>query len=262
LRRLVALLIAVAAVFGCASSRVAQPVATVQSLPTESLPERLFEGKVSLECGPACEERFAEEEPELRLFHDRRQWSELARGVAKIGYGSDLAYYYLGRAAEGLNSDANRSYYAKSTASTQKCSGSKFGCGGLDVKQLVARRTGKGVLEQGLCTLQPDHQDSKGQWRPGGYHCDPTPDGRSVLSRQCDLVDAYRRRDGVSVATHLRCRSLDDLGEYQRLVESQDRSASGSASSDASGGPVHVRGYYRSDGTYVRPHTRSRPSRR
>jgi hypothetical protein len=27
------------------------------------------------------------------------------------------------------------------------------------------------------------------------------------------------------------------------------------------GGDVHVRGYYRSDGTYVRPHTRSRPSR-
>lgn len=26
-------------------------------------------------------------------------------------------------------------------------------------------------------------------------------------------------------------------------------------------GPVHVRGYYRKDGTYVRPHTRSRPSR-
>lgn len=26
-----------------------------------------------------------------------------------------------------------------------------------------------------------------------------------------------------------------------------------------SGGPVHVRGYYRRDGTYVRPHTRRRP---
>lgn len=25
------------------------------------------------------------------------------------------------------------------------------------------------------------------------------------------------------------------------------------------GGPVHVRGYHRRDGTYVRPHTRSRP---
>ena len=29
----------------------------------------------------------------------------------------------------------------------------------------------------------------------------------------------------------------------------------------ASGGTVHVRGYYRKDGTYVRPHTRSAPRR-
>lgn len=32
-------------------------------------------------------------------------------------------------------------------------------------------------------------------------------------------------------------------------------------SSYSSGGPVHVKGYYRKDGTYVRPHTRSRPRR-
>lgn len=30
----------------------------------------------------------------------------------------------------------------------------------------------------------------------------------------------------------------------------------------STGGPVYVRGYYRRDGTYVRPHTRSRPRRR
>lgn len=30
-------------------------------------------------------------------------------------------------------------------------------------------------------------------------------------------------------------------------------------SAPTSGGAVHVRGYYRRDGTYVRPHTRSRP---
>ncbi|MCW3161406.1 hypothetical protein [Chryseobacterium oryctis] len=29
-----------------------------------------------------------------------------------------------------------------------------------------------------------------------------------------------------------------------------------------SGGTVHVKGYYRSNGTYVKPHTRSSPSRR
>jgi hypothetical protein len=36
----------------------------------------------------------------------------------------------------------------------------------------------------------------------------------------------------------------------------------GSAASPSTGGSVHVRGYYRRDGTYVRPHTRSRPGSR
>lgn len=37
---------------------------------------------------------------------------------------------------------------------------------------------------------------------------------------------------------------------------------SSSNSSSSSGGQVNVKGYYRKDGTYVRPHTRSAPSRR
>ncbi len=36
-------------------------------------------------------------------------------------------------------------------------------------------------------------------------------------------------------------------------------SVSGGYSTGSSGGPVYVRGYTRRDGTYVRPHTRSRP---
>lgn len=36
----------------------------------------------------------------------------------------------------------------------------------------------------------------------------------------------------------------------------------GSSAMPSTGGSVHVRGYYRRDGTYVRPHTRSRPGSR
>lgn len=39
------------------------------------------------------------------------------------------------------------------------------------------------------------------------------------------------------------------------------RQPSPSVASGPVGGPVHVKGYYRKDGTYVRPHTRSRPRR-
>ena len=35
-----------------------------------------------------------------------------------------------------------------------------------------------------------------------------------------------------------------------------------SSSSSSSGGTVHVKGYYRKNGTYVRPHTRSAPKRK
>ncbi|MGE0266662.1 MAG: TonB C-terminal domain-containing protein [Candidatus Obscuribacterales bacterium] len=42
---------------------------------------------------------------------------------------------------------------------------------------------------------------------------------------------------------------------------SSDYGSGSSYSSGSSGGPVHVRGYFRKDGTYVRPHTRRRPSR-
>jgi hypothetical protein len=41
-----------------------------------------------------------------------------------------------------------------------------------------------------------------------------------------------------------------------------ERGSGGSSASPGTGGPVHVRGYYRRDGTYVRPHTRSRPGAR
>jgi len=37
---------------------------------------------------------------------------------------------------------------------------------------------------------------------------------------------------------------------------------SSSSSSSTSGGAVHVKGYYRKDGTYVKPHTRSAPKRK
>jgi hypothetical protein len=40
------------------------------------------------------------------------------------------------------------------------------------------------------------------------------------------------------------------------------RGSGGSSASPGTGGPVHVRGYHRRDGTYVRPHTRSRPGSR
>lgn len=46
------------------------------------------------------------------------------------------------------------------------------------------------------------------------------------------------------------------------LVPPPSSAGEATASPSATGGPVNVRGYYRKDGTYVRPHTRNAPRRR
>lgn len=45
------------------------------------------------------------------------------------------------------------------------------------------------------------------------------------------------------------------------MRDSGSRPAATSTPTSSGSGPVHVRGYYRRDGTYVRPHTRSRGRR-
>jgi len=69
------------------------------------------------------------------------------------------------------------------------------------------------------------------------------------------------------IAEHIR-RSEKERAEAQR-ASAQTRASQpedsyglgGFVGSSPGGGPVHVRGYYRKDGTYVRPHTRSLPRR-
>lgn len=88
-------------------------------------------------------------------------------------------------------------------------------------------------------------------------------------------VSGYRRSDGVFVRPHKR--SLPDTREFSRHTTryrsdslstrrygSPRQSYPGqpsprySAPSGSGGGRVYVRGYWRKDGTYVRPHTRSK----
>lgn len=49
---------------------------------------------------------------------------------------------------------------------------------------------------------------------------------------------------------------------YESTTTSSGSSTYNYSRSSSSGGSVHVKGYYRKNGTYVTPHTRSSPSRR
>ena len=57
----------------------------------------------------------------------------------------------------------------------------------------------------------------------------------------------------------------DSIGYFvncsPKKVETPITNGTSSSSSSYSGGTVHVKGYYRKDGTYVKSHTRSAPSR-
>ncbi|MBO9592406.1 MAG: hypothetical protein J7599_05800 [Niabella sp.] len=68
---------------------------------------------------------------------------------------------------------------------------------------------------------------------------------------------AYKQKSNeVKIAYFQKKRAEDDSAYKARSSGSSDTYTPGT------GGPVHVQGYYRKDGTYVRPHTRSAPSRR
>jgi len=73
----------------------------------------------------------------LRGLYDTRAWRQLAVDVMRIGSGSDLSWFYLGRAAEELgHPEAALTYYRKSNESAERkgisgcigatCSGFEF----------------------------------------------------------------------------------------------------------------------------------------
>ena len=71
-------------------------------------------GRIELTCQLLCPGAMGWEAARLHEIYDRGNWEQLSREVIRIGYPSDLSYYYLGRAAEGLGATpAARAYYTK-----------------------------------------------------------------------------------------------------------------------------------------------------
>ena len=76
-----------------------------------------------------------------RQLHDDAQWETLARVVLDDGYGDDLRWYFLGRAAEGLAlCDAAEAYYAVSQTRSQRLVTRCWTCAGLQFPQVVEQR--------------------------------------------------------------------------------------------------------------------------
>jgi hypothetical protein len=121
---------------GCATDRpkAAEPIERLQIL------SELSNGHLRLSCDTACAASWRLARPTLKGLYDNKVWPDLAVEVARIGHPSDLAYFYLARAAEANGHPrAAELYFKLSRASPNRCDGWLFNsCDGV---QLPAEAT-------------------------------------------------------------------------------------------------------------------------
>lgn len=118
-----------------------------------------------------------------------------------------------------------------------------------------------------VCNYQEEHFTAEGTRQEAGYYCnqflragasDSGTVGVGVPSAigtsGCSLVSAYVKKDGSVVGPFVRCKSYQDSVAYKAVNDASQPAPCVTSYC----GPVSVKGYYRKDGTYVRPHTRKR----
>ncbi len=90
-------------------------------------------GDARLTCGMSCAGVYGAARRRLKALYENELWKDLALEVARIGHRDDQAYFYLGRAAEGLGyMNAARTYYNRlALANDFKCGGFINVCDGL-----------------------------------------------------------------------------------------------------------------------------------
>lgn len=98
-------------------------------------------GAVVLTCDSiGCAGSWGSSAARMRSQYDSRQWDELARSVVATNFPYDLAYYYLGRAAEGKGHYGAAANYYRAAQIGRKCASFINVCSGLDVPSLAADR--------------------------------------------------------------------------------------------------------------------------
>lgn len=92
-------------------------------------------GQLRLDCDWACSGTWAGARSKAAGLFRSQLWADLAAEVVRVGYGSDLTYFYLGRAAEALGRKAAaETYYRLALAAGNTCDGLLLNrCDGIDV---------------------------------------------------------------------------------------------------------------------------------
>ena len=114
-------------ILGCASGGIQSP--TGEPLP--DVLSALKVGQIRLSCDAACAVSWQATRHQVKALHDNELWNHLAIEVSRVGFRVDLAYYYLGRAAEGLGYDNSANiYYNLALADIYECDGIINSCDG------------------------------------------------------------------------------------------------------------------------------------
>lgn len=128
-----------------------------------------------------------------------------------------------------------------------------------------------------LCPYEVAHEASDGAAQEAGYYCSVAAQpvrqsaggsGPSAISTPttsgCSYVASYTKRDGTTVGPFIRCKPYVAATAHLAILTGNGTSTGAGTGTDrapcvnAYCGPVQVQGYYRKDGTYVRPYTRRR----
>jgi hypothetical protein len=140
IRRLLPLLTLIAFVITCFACSPKYQVVTPE-LRTNMMDD-FKAGRANLGCEFNCSWSWIENFNKMATLYNNEQWERLAELVMQIGHEKDLAYYFLGCAAEGLgHQDAAIKYYQKSmylysdSSSVHHCRTTN--CGGLDLAALL-----------------------------------------------------------------------------------------------------------------------------
>jgi predicted Zn-dependent protease len=102
--------------------------------------ERFRSGSALFECRLQCAFGYAANTGAWKRAHGKGEWRELALSVMQVGYLSDLSYFMLAEAANGLGlKDAAATYYRRAieAGSQYGCGAAEPGCEGFEVQKLA-----------------------------------------------------------------------------------------------------------------------------
>ncbi len=156
------------------------PVSTQAVLSDDEALNQLRTGKVVLDCGPSCAPKWSGSLAELQTHYNAEEWRDLALLVIHTNYSQDLAYFYLGRAAEGLGARSSAlAYYgtarglATGADNSAKCGSTPQGCNGLSLLTETLTRTQ--IVEEARRRSFVRHQPHATGQQPPDSWVDPEP---------------------------------------------------------------------------------------